>query len=200
MKCLFSHKSFGSLGLGMLIAAFAAAPAQASVNTSQCSEPVLTQPFLSAGDSNWYALPSGESHDNFAGTGWTLSGGAKIVASKLSDGATGQVLDLPSGSKAVSPVICITTEYPNARAIIRDVKGADGVSFYVGYEGTSTWTNPKNTGQIHGNNTEWTLATPVNLQPEKTTGWQPMRITLIPCGKTSEFQLYNLYADPRMRR
>ena len=97
-------------------------------------------------------------------------------------------------------MICITTEYPNARAIVRDVKGADGVSFYVGYEGTSTWTNPKNTGQIHGNNTEWTLATPVNLQPEKIAGWQPMRITLIPCGKTSEFQLYNLYADPRMRR
>jgi hypothetical protein len=30
-------------------------------------------------------------------------------------------------------------------------------------------------------------------------GWQPMRITLIPGGKTSEFQLYDLYIDPRAR-
>src|SRR5690348_13236569 len=105
MKCLFSRKALGSLALGMLITALAAIPAQASVNTSQCSEPALSQPFLYVGDSNWYTPLPGESYDKFAGTGWELSGGAKITTTTLSDGATGSVLDLPSGSKAVAPTI-----------------------------------------------------------------------------------------------
>jgi hypothetical protein len=48
--------------------------------------------------------------------------------------------------------------------------------------------------------TAWTLATPVNILSSKAAGWQPMRITLIAGGKTSEFQVYNLYVDPRMTR
>jgi len=42
------------MGLGTPIAAFAAIPAQASVNTSQRTTPAYSQPFLYAGDSNWY--------------------------------------------------------------------------------------------------------------------------------------------------
>ena len=110
------------------------------------------------------------------------------------------MLDLPSGSKAVSPTICVTSDYPTARAMVRDVVGSEGVFFYVSYEGTPTWNKPKNTGQIHGVGTAWTLSTPVTLQPSQNTlGWQPMRITLVPGGKTSRFQLYNLYIDPRAR-
>jgi hypothetical protein len=198
MKCLFSRKSLGSLGLGMFIAAVTAIPAQASVDLSQCTTPEYSQPFVYAGDSNWYTLLPGESANNFAGEGWELSGGAQIVTTTLSDGSTGQVLDLPSGSKAVSPVICVTSLYPTARGIVRNVKGSEGVFFYVEYEGTNTWEHPKNTGQIHGSGTEWTLVTPVNLQPYNIAGLQPMRITLIPGGKTSDFQVYNLYVDPRM--
>jgi hypothetical protein len=141
----------------------------------------------------------GETAGNFNGSGWTLSGGAKIVATTLANGATGSVLDLPSGSKAVSPTICVTSDYPRARTMVRDVAGSEGVYFNVSYEGTNTWNNPKNTGQVHGSGTAWTLSTPVNLQPYNTLGWQPMRITLIPGGKTSEFQLYDLYIDPRAR-
>jgi hypothetical protein len=199
MKCLFSRKALGLTGLGMLIAAFAAIPAQASVDTSQCSEPEYSQPFLYAGDSNLYTPLPGESYDNVEGAGWKLSGGAQLVTETLSDGATGQVLDLPSGSKAVSPVICVTAKYPTARGVVRNVKGSEGVYFYVEYEGTNTWGHPKNTGQIHGSGTAWTLVTPVNLQPYNVSGWQPMRITLIPGGKTSDFEVYNLYVDPRMR-
>ena len=41
---------------------------------------------------------------------------------------------------------------------------------------------------------------PVDLQPSAVPGWQPMRIVLTPSGaKKSEFQIYNLYVDPRMR-
>jgi hypothetical protein len=200
---LFSRRMVGlAITIASLIASFAAAPAQAataSVDTSMCSNPLLSQPFLSWGDSNWYTLMPGENADNFAGSGWQLSGGATITSTTLGDGTTGSVLDLPSGSKAVSPIICVTSSYPTARMMVRNVKGAEGVFFYVAYEGTSTWNTPKNTGQVHGQNTAWTLSDPVNLQPYNVSGWQPVRITLIPGGTTSDFRIYNLYIDPRMR-
>jgi hypothetical protein len=182
------------LGTGLLTSA----PASASVDLSQCIENQLSQPFLYAKDLNLYTLIPGEYADNFAGEGWELSGGAQVVTETLQDGTEGQVLDLPSGSKAVSPVICVTAAYPTARGIVRNVKGSEGVFFYVEYEGTNTWEHPKNTGQIHGSGSAWTLVTPVNLQPYKVLGLQPMRITLVPGGKTSDFEVYNLYVDPRM--
>jgi hypothetical protein len=197
-KYLFSLRS---LTLGALLAAFAAVPAQAAttaVDTSMCSTPAFSQPFLSIGDSNWYTLVPGQTSNSFDGAGWTLSGGAKIVTTRLADGFTSSVLDLPSGSRAVSRTICVTSSYPTARAMVRNVVGSEGVFFYVSYQGTSTWDTPKNTGQVHGSGTAWTPVTPVNLQPYNTAGWQPMRITLVPGGKTSEFQLYNLWVDPRM--
>jgi hypothetical protein len=203
MKFLFSRKALGSLGLGALATMLLAIPAQAettSVDTSICSTPEFSQPFLYAGDSNFYTLLPGESPGSFDGEGWELSGGAGVVTSTLADGSTTQVLDLPSGSKAVSPTICVTSLYPTARTMVRNAKGSEGVFFYVSYQGTKTWQTPKNTGQVHGSGTAWTLATPVNLQPEKLFGWQPMRVTLIPGGKTSEFQIYDMYVDPRMSR
>jgi hypothetical protein len=202
MKSPFGRNVRRSASLGLLSLSMVAVPAQAatsSVNASQCSSPELFQPFLYAGDGNWYTALPGDTYDSFSGQGWQFSGGAKLLSTTLSDGKAGSVLDLPSGSKAISPVICVTSEYPTARGVVRNVKGAEGVFFYVEYEGTNTWSKPKNTGQIHGNGTAWTLVTPVNLQPEKTSGLQPMRITLVPGGTTSDFQVYNLFADPRMR-
>jgi hypothetical protein len=84
--------------------------------------------------------------------------------------------------------------------MVRDVVGSEGVFFYVSYMGTNTWNVPKNTGQVHGSGTAWTLSDPVNMQPNNLAGWQPVRITLIPGGKTSDFQVYNLDIDPRMCR
>jgi hypothetical protein len=189
----------GPLSLGLLISAFIALPGQASADPTACNEEEFSQPFLYAGDSHYYTSLPGESADSFEGAGWQFSGGAQVVSEQLADGSTGPVLDLPSGSKAVSPVICVTQEYPTARALVRNVKGAEGVFFYVEYEGTNTWNHPKNTGQIHGNGTSWTLVTPVNLQPASTSDYQYVRITLIPGGKTSDFELYDLFVDPRMR-
>jgi hypothetical protein len=186
-----------------------AVPAQAARSTGgtteitsplQCTESVLTQPFLYVGDENWYTIAPGTSADNFAAKGWTLSGGASLKSVVLEDGKTGSVLDLPSGSKAVSPNFCITQEYPKARAIVRNVVGSEGVYFYVSYLGTASWETPKNTGQVHGSGTAWTPVTPVNMQPYAVAGWQIVNLTLVPGGTKSDFQLYNLYIDPYVRR
>jgi hypothetical protein len=200
MKGLLNSKLATLFVVSSLLAAIAAVPAQAAVVTSGCETPEYVQAFQFVNDNNWYTLLPGESPGSFGGEGWQLSGGAQVVTTTIADGSSSQVLDLPSGSKAVSPVICVTSDYPTARAMVRNVKGSEGIFFYVEYEGTSTWGHPKNTGQVHGNGTAWTAVTPVNMQPYNTPGWQPMRITLIPGGKTSDFQMYNLYVDPRMSR
>jgi hypothetical protein len=162
-----------------------------------CTNPAAAQEFLPWGDTHWYAPIPGMSAASFTGGGWTLSGGARIVQTQLQNGATGTVLDLPSGAKAVGPIVCVTSAYPTARAWVRDVKGSEGVAFDVSYEGTSTWTTPKNTGGISAKGTSWGLPAPVNLQPYNVTGWQPMKITLIAKGTTSEFQVNDLELDPR---
>jgi hypothetical protein len=188
-----------ALGAGPAQAATKVASTQTKEITSQCTEAALTQPFLYAGDTSLYTLAPGQTPGKFAGTGWTLSGGASIKETTLENGSSSSVLNLPSGSKAVSPSFCVTNEYPTARTIIRDVVGSEGVFYYVSYLGTSSWENPKNTGQVHGTGTEWTLSDPVNMQPYNVGGWQVVRLTLVPGGTTSDFQLYNLYIDPYKR-
>ena len=55
--------------------------------------------------------------------------------------------NLPSGSQAVSPVMCVDNGYQTARTEVRDVVGSEGVVFAVAYEGTNTWTSPLSSGQ-----------------------------------------------------
>jgi hypothetical protein len=202
MKCLFSGRSLRrSVGLAAVIVGLTSTPALAattSIDTSSCTAPVVSQPFLSANDSNWYTLLPGESAGNFSGSGWTLSGGAQVITTTLANGQVGQVLNLPSGSKAVSPTICVNSADPTARTLVRNVVGAEGVQFYVSYAGTNTWTNPQNTGQVHGQQNNWTTSDPVNIQPSNQSGWQLARFTFVPGGRTSDFQIYNFYVDPRM--
>jgi hypothetical protein len=206
------------IGLGVAFAALGAVPAEAkttataadtttttttSVDTSSCTAPALTQAFLAWGDSNWYALAAGETADNFTGDGWTLTGGAKIVTTTLQDGTTGAVLDLPRGSSATSPAICLTSDYPTARTMFRNVSGANGgdVGFSVSYAGTSSANAPVQTGTFKTTGSDkgdWALSDPADLDPSTTPGWQLMQITLTANGP-KEFQVYNLYNDPMQR-
>src|SRR5438477_9933584 len=123
MKQDFFARRF--VGLGVAVASLALFPGQAAAAT--CPNSLFSQPLLSFGDAGWYTLAPGESVDNFAGTGWSLSGGARIVTTTLADGARGAVLDLPAGGAAVSPPTCVTNDYPTARALVRNVTGGWGV-------------------------------------------------------------------------
>jgi hypothetical protein len=201
----------GSGVAAILAAALTAAPAvaktqpaadktQPAVDTSSCSDPVLSQPFLAWGDQDWYTLAPGESANSFDGTGWTLTGGASIASTTLLDGTTGPVLDLPSGASAVSPSMCVSTDYPTARTLVRNVLGSQGVQFAVAYEGTKTWGDPKTTGEIGGEQDTWTASDPFKLHPQGgVDGWQIVRFTFTAGGKAGDSQLYDFYVDPRMR-
>jgi len=201
----FSRRSLSLSVCGFLSAAAmftAASPAQAApLNMSglswgsimSCIDPTLTQPFLSAGDTNWYTLAPGETPGSFTGDGWILSGGASIQS-----GSTGSVLNLPSGSQAISPPMCVASDYPTARTMVRNVVGGEGVQVSVGYWGTKTASAAQNVGEVHGQKAGWTLSSPVNIHPGNLPGWQLVRFALTPGGKSSDFQVYDFWVDPHM--
>lgn len=188
-KAMVIAGAVGSLLIG-------AAPAGAeTVDTSMCTAPLLTQPFASVKDTSNYVLAPGE--PTFEG--WTLSNGASVKTAPQAGSETGPVLDMPSGSKAVSPTMCVSTEYPTARLMLRDVVGGDAVSFNVSYAGTPTWEKPKNTGSVKGTGSAWTLSPKLKMDPFPVQGWQLVKITLIAAGKASDINVYDLYIDPYSR-
>jgi hypothetical protein len=164
--------------------------------------PPLTQPFLSSGDANWYMLAPGQTIDSFNGTGWSLSGGAKVMSATVASGRTGSVLDLPSGARAVSPPICVDNGFQTARMMVRSVKGAGSVHVSATYEGISLLglqvSFPRDSGSVRGGSA-WTASSPVNVMPDSRSGWQVVRFTFIGEGSGTESQIYNYYVDPRMK-
>jgi hypothetical protein len=166
-----------------------------------CTDPALTQPFQSFNDSNYYVMAPGESPGNFSGDGWLLLNGANIASATLGDGSTSSVLDLPGGSMAVSPPMCVASNYPTARTMVRTVQGGGGVHVFVTYAGSSSWTKAKDGGSCNGKGNAWGLSENVKLQPADTPGWQIVRFALVPDNNPkNEYQAYNFYVDPYAKR
>jgi hypothetical protein len=157
----------------------------------------LSQPF--AKDSNWYTLAPGQSVGSFNGDGWTLIGGARLVTTDLADGSTGTVLDLPAGSKAVSPPMCVSAAYPTAKTLIRDVEGPPSVRLYTAYTNTPCWLTPAYLGGIPGS-TKWAASPPLKLKPGNLFGWQEEVFTLTGGAKGTDAQVYNFWVDPHCFR
>jgi hypothetical protein len=197
-RALFGRKAVLCIALGLIGLAAAPAAALAGEPTG-CSALLYSQPFAPFKDFNYYMLvPGGE----FKGSeGWELSGGAQIIQTTRPDGTTGGVLDVPGGGQAVSPTIQVTLKMPTARVWVRDVTGAEGVAASVAYEGTSTWSHPKDVGHVHGQHTSWTLSNPIQVQPQTAgseEGPRTMRFVFNSGGKSNDTQLYGLWIDPRM--
>jgi hypothetical protein len=193
------HRFLGLGGaLALLLTTVTATPAIASAaagDATTCTAPDLVQPFLSWGDDNWYTLAPGESADNVDGSGWSLSGGAGLVTTGLADGATGSVLDLPSGATAISPPICVDSDYPTARTLINATTHAKlkvGVSYVGGKSQMS--------GVLQGDGRGWELSQPLKLHPGNGDGWQIVRFEFDSDGADGrDAQLYDFYVDPRMK-
>jgi hypothetical protein len=200
-----AHRLARRLGIAGAVCSSALALIAASAlaaGSATCPGQTFSQAFAAFGDTNEYTLVQGGNF-NSASEGWQLSKGARIINSTRPNGSTGGVLDLPSGAVAVSPPVCVTLAYPTARVFVRDVKGSAGVAVGVAYAGTNrTVASPQNVGQVHGQQTEWTLSNPINVQPQMAgpeEGTREAQFVFTATGNTSEFQLSGLYVDPRMR-
>jgi hypothetical protein len=204
-KRLFSRRSLTlTATLAVLLTGIVASPAVAdtsssspSIGTAGCSSPQLSQPFLSWNDTSWYTLAPGETPDNFNGSGWKLTNGASITTTQLADGQTGSVLDLPSGALAVSPRVCVESDYPTARTMIDTTPGAQ-VAVGVYYAGANSSTKLQRSGDIQGNGAGWTASDPFDVHPGTLPGWQLVRFVFHSTGIQGQARLYNFYIDPRM--
>jgi hypothetical protein len=172
-----------------------------TASQQECQAPVLSQPFLDLKDNRHYVLAPGGDFSDPAGAGWQFFGGARIVQDTRPDGSAGGSLYMPSGSTAVSPVMCVDMTYPTARLWARTLGGDGDVTFSVSYATTKTELNPKEVGHVKGDRRGWRLSGDVHIKPElagKDEGWRRVAFVLAAGGKTGEFQLDGIYVDPRM--
>lgn len=115
-------RSAARLFLAAAIVAVALVPAQAGAAASTCGVRALSQPFLPWLDSrHYFLLPGGDLEST---TGWTFSGGARLVAGNepfYAHRATDKSsLLLPSGARARSAATCVDSDEPSMRFFVRN--------------------------------------------------------------------------------
>jgi hypothetical protein len=186
------------LGLLSLWAASAAA-SDVNAEAAVCPGQTFSQPFEAFGDSSYYTLVEGSEFNGVA-EGWELSGGAEVIEGVRPDGSIGGVLSLPSGAVAVSPAVCVTLDYPKARTWVDAVDGGGGVTVELVYpekpEGVAT-------GRLSDKSvSNWTLSRQFNVKPQMAGGKEGVReVSFVYANntKSSDFRVWGLFVDPRMR-
>ena len=189
-------------GLILVLLSLWSASAMASNAGSEaavCPDQTFSQTFEGFGDFNWYTLVEG-SEFNGGAEGWELSGGAEVVNGVRPDGSIGGVLKLPSGAEAVSPAVCVTLDYPKARTWVDAVDGGGGVAVELVYpekpEGVAT-------GRLSDKSeNNWTLSRQFNVKPQMAGGQEgvrEVRFVYANHTKSSDFHIWGLFVDPRMR-
>ncbi|HEX5984502.1 MAG TPA: hypothetical protein VFY69_09880 [Solirubrobacterales bacterium] len=166
----------------LLSTAFFAASAQA------CSYPEGEQVFSAWGDPRSYVLaPDGD----FAagGAGWTLEGEAAVVS---------EALELPAGSSAVSPSLCISEDTPFLRSMARD-SGVPGAKLQVEiiYEQLDA---TRSRVVARDKQEDWDPTQPLgqNFGLATADGNSSVRVRLTAVG--GDWQVDDFYVDPFARR
>ena len=186
------------LGLLSLWSASAMA-SSAESEAAVCPGQTFSQTFEAFGDSNWYTLVEG-SEFNGGAEGWELSGGAEVVEGIRPDGSFGGVLNLPSGATAVSPAVCVTLDYPKAHTWVDAVDGDGGVTLELVYPEKPQGVTTGRLSDKSENN--WTLSRQFNVKPQMAGGQEGVReVQFVYANNTkaSDFRVWGLFVDPRMR-
>ena len=203
----FMRKLTFAAGTCLAVLGLSSSPALAgnllteAVNTAPCPGQTFSQPFAALGDYHYYTLVPG-SEFNTPPEGWELLGGAHIVTTTRPDGSTGGVLDLPSGSVAVSAPVCVTLQYPSARVTTRTLEGHAGVTVSVTYPETKSETKPKQVATLASTKAGWEASEPFSVLPQltgKVEETREVRFVFAAGGSSTDTQLYGLYVDPWMR-
>jgi len=195
----------GSLRL-VLLAALAAAAALAGVAGTAparagllgCDGQATVRPFTPWLDPASYVLTSNGSLEST--TGWTLSGGAKLVSGNepwhVNAPADSRSLSLPSGSSATTPTFCVTLLHPDLRFFAMNTGSAlsslevDATTTVLGLRVTTP------VGVIlAGGSWQPTLPLPfLDGLLSLTQGTVQFRFTAV--GADSGWQIDDIYVDP----
>ncbi|HEY7073876.1 MAG TPA: hypothetical protein VH418_00840 [Solirubrobacteraceae bacterium] len=166
-------------------------------STLECAAPQYAQTLAGFGDRRWYVQAPGGDFSSASAGGWQFSGGASLVA----DSHDGDALDLPAGSVAVSPAMCVDLSYPTARMWARNVSGKANVNVGVAYAGTKTATAPHWVGGLKPASSAWTLSKDFAVQPQtagKADGWRMVAFVFV-ADKGGDARIDDFYVDPRFR-
>lgn len=211
-----------SVGLLTWLGAAGLAATPAMADTASCSDPVLTQPFTASNDQNYYTLVPVRAPTTLTRAVGHLPAGRRFSPQRWPMAAVAVCSILPSGSMAVSPPVCVNSNYPTARTMLGDVAGRGGVLFYASYASPNTGTDQNNSagGQNQGQGAGWfqgssqavgwlqgaaqgggwSLSDPLQLNPPKVSAWTIARLRFISLGtENSDYQLYDFYVDPYSR-
>ena len=183
-----------------------ASPASAGVLTesaTNCDDNPLVKPFERFGDGANYRLVPGGSFEA-GSSGWQLSGGAKVVSGNESYKVNGprdsRSLLLPTGSRAVSPVVCVGLEEPTLRLFAKRDSGLLSTLLVEAQVetslGLSAWV-PVLPGDAGGGSWHPTMAMPlvVNLLPLLPGDRTPVRFRFSPL-LLGSWQIDDVYVDP----
>lgn len=170
---------------------------------SNCPSETMVQPFGSWGDTDSYFLGPGGAFESL--TGWTASGGAKLVKGNesyyVNSTKDKNSLYLPSGSSATSPSICVTTSTPDLRLFALNT-GAAAATLNVNMTYTNNQGNATTVtvGSLTGGGS-WSLGPQVfflqNIIPLVNKNGQTwVTFTFAPVGPSGHWQVDDFYVDP----
>lgn len=109
----------GAVTAGIALAGLPATSSAALISTGACDNSSLSQPFAQFGDGNQYKLvPGGDFEGSLSG--WTLSGGARVVAGTNPHNGGSKELYLPAGASVTTPFTCVNAAYPSFRLFARN--------------------------------------------------------------------------------
>ena len=177
---------------------------------TSCHAPVIENPFLFDGDAlNYVLAPSG----SFEGDapGWQFAGGASVAASDdgfdLQSGADQQVLHLPVGGSAISPVMCVDLNMPTFRFAARRFDAAGKKLrvelVYPDADGKFRKVEDLKFDPADG----WTLTDHLDLEPErggKVPGGRRVALRFsvdegANASSASGYEVDDIFVDPRAR-
>jgi hypothetical protein len=155
---------------------------------------------------NYYLAPNGSFE--FGTIGWSLSGGAKVVDGNEPFLPTGtHSLSLPSGSSALSPVVCLGPKQLYVRLFAADENGADrGLRVRVVWYGLLNKVLGISDFAVLEPGQEWSPSSKVRsgsgfqvpLLP--LVGSTSARVEVTPLGTGSSWRIDDLFIDPCISR
>ena len=188
-----------SLLIGLLACSAGAAQAK-TYKPSHCSYPNAAQVFAPWKDQGYYELaPDGGLEGG--GTGWTLTGGAKLVAANESHFLNGAeddtAIQLPFGGTATSPPVCVDETTPDFRVMTENI-GTKGSKLRVMV--TYELANGPKTQQTDAPPADkgWEPTPPLQLQTDGEAE-RVARITFTAKDPKGEYLVDDLYVDPFAR-
>jgi hypothetical protein len=191
-----------TLATAFLLTAVTAAPASASLGLV-CPAPVW-QPFTPWGDPAWYSFAPNGGFENGA-TGWTLAGGAKVVAGSepfaVRGGSDRQALSIPAGARATSAPMCIGALSTKMRFFARNTGSSNArLTVRVIYDGGAGQVlGVADAGTIKGGRWQPSPAIAMlgGLLPLLT---QDVRIRFVSVDAGGAWTVDDVYVDPIMHR